>query len=321
MTTAAARRSCHASASFELRKSHFFLQRRAALPIIETQKSPWSVSDVDRRETGLFPRKTKTSLPGSFFFLSEPFQLGEADVCQSTGDSTGGRAHSPTAVTIRGLVYEWLDPRHVLELQEARQVLEGAPQPCSAARQHAPAVHQAVLADEHTRSQRRPRREHRRDLLPPPAGASDRGVKQAQLWGNTKEATTFTVAFSLDRGPLDMLIEQAVKTDAVLPEEAHSPRHVGERLGHHGDHDPAVHSHIGQRAEPEQRRRSVDPSLGHGQHPRQRGHDDRHEGEVHVVLCFIPPRSTSYLQPCDVAVFRRPWKRRQTTRTTRPCQT
>ena len=24
----------------------------------------------------------------------------------------------------------------------------------------------------------------------------------------------------------------------------------------------------------------------------------------HVVLCFIPPRSTSYLRPCDVAVFR-----------------
>ena len=91
------------------------------------------VSDVDRRETGLFPRKTKTSLPGCFFFFlkknGEPFQLGEADVCQSTGDSTGGRAHSPTAVTIRGLVYEWLDPRHALELQEARQVLEGAPQP------------------------------------------------------------------------------------------------------------------------------------------------------------------------------------------------
>ena len=29
------------------------------------------VSDVDRRETGLFPRKTKTSLPGSFFFFSK----------------------------------------------------------------------------------------------------------------------------------------------------------------------------------------------------------------------------------------------------------
>ena len=24
----------------------------------------------------------------------------------------------------------------------------------------------------------------------------------------------------------------------------------------------------------------------------------------HIVLCFIPPHSTSYLQPCDVAVFR-----------------
>ena len=65
-----------------------------------------------------------------FFFLKgEPFQLGEADFCQSTGDRTGGRAHGPTAVAIRGLVYEWLDPRHALELQEARQVLEGAPQP------------------------------------------------------------------------------------------------------------------------------------------------------------------------------------------------
>ena len=48
-------------------------------------------------------------------------------------------------------MYEWLDPRHVLELQEARQVLEGAPQPCSARGQHAQAVHQAVLAlDKHT---------------------------------------------------------------------------------------------------------------------------------------------------------------------------
>ena len=35
---------------------------------------------------------------------------------------------------------------------------------------------------------------------------------------NTKEATTFTVAFSMDRGPLDMLVQivQAGKTDAVL---------------------------------------------------------------------------------------------------------
>ena len=62
---------------------------------------------------------------------------------------------------------------------------------------------------------------------------------------------------------------------------------------------PAVHSHIGQRAEPEQRTTSVDPSLGHGQHPRQRGHDDRHEGEVHVVLCFLPPRSAASIHSRD----------------------
>ena len=61
-----------------------------------------------------------------------------------------------------------------LELQEARQVRQRAPQPCSARGQRAPAVHQAVLANGQARSQRRPRREHRRDLMPPPAGAPDR---------------------------------------------------------------------------------------------------------------------------------------------------
>ena len=44
----------------------------------------------------------------------------------------------------------------------------------------------------------------------------------------------------------------------------------------------------------------MDPSLGHGQHPRQR----RKATFPHVVLCFIPPHSTSYLQARDVAVFR-----------------
>ena len=48
-------------------------------------------------------------------------------------------------------------------------------------------------------------------------GWGRRGVKQAQLQGNTKEATTFTVAFSMDRGPLYMLVQivQAGKTDAA----------------------------------------------------------------------------------------------------------
>ena len=53
-------------------------------------------------------------------------------------------------------------------------------------------------------------------------GWGRRGVKQAQLHGNAKEATTFTVAFSMVAG-------------------AHSSRHVRERLGHH-DHDRATHA-------------------------------------------------------------------------------
>ena len=39
--------------------------------------------------------------------------------------------------------------------------------------------------------------------------------------GSAKEPTTFTAAFSMDRGPLDMLVQivHAGKTDAVLPEQ------------------------------------------------------------------------------------------------------
>ena len=106
---------------------------------------------------------------------------------------------------------------------EARQVRERAR---STERQHAN-THQLFfkLCWLTTRCQRRPRRERGRDVLPPPAGASDRvgrrGVKQAQLQGNTREATTITVAFSMDRGALDMLVQivHAAKTDAVLREQ------------------------------------------------------------------------------------------------------
>ena len=76
-------------------------------------------------------------------------------------------------------------------------------------------------------------------------GWGRRGVNEAQLHGNTREATTYTVAFSMDRGPLDMLA------------------------------------------------RISDATLG-----------AMRTAFPHIVLCFLPPRSTSYLQPCDVAVFR-----------------
>ena len=75
-----------------------------------------------------FQKKKKTKILNLFNWVKQQL-LGPWLACQSTGDSTGGRAHGSTAVAIRGLVYEWLDPRHALELQETRQVLEGAPQP------------------------------------------------------------------------------------------------------------------------------------------------------------------------------------------------
>ena len=130
-------------------------------------------------------------------------------------------------------------------------------------------------------------------LLVHQIGWGRRGVKQAQLQGNAKEATTFTVAFSMDRGPMDMLVQivHAGKTDAVLPEQpwppALSPRHVRERGN--DDHDPAVRGHIGRRDESEQRRTSVHPSLGHGQHPRQRGHPGRHEGRFPTRRAVLHP--------------------------------
>ena len=61
-------------------------------------------------------------------------------------------------------------------------------------------------------------------------GWSRRGVKQAQLQGNTRDAMTFTVAVSMDRGALDALVQivHAGKTDVVLPgaalTRAHSSR-------------------------------------------------------------------------------------------------
>ena len=71
-----------------------------------------------------------------------------------------------------------------------------------------------------------------------------RGVKQAQLQGNAKVATTFTIASSIDRGPLDMLVQivHAGKTDAVLPEQPWPERthHVTSENWGHDDHDPAA---------------------------------------------------------------------------------
>ena len=118
------------------------------------------------------------------------------------------------------------------------------------------------------------------------------------------------VAFSMDRGPLDMLVQivQAGKTDAVLPERPWPERthHVTSENGR------ATTTTILQ----------LTATLDKVLNPSREGQAwillwdmaRIHASEAtlaamravfpHVVLCYLPPQSTSYLQPCDVAVFR-----------------
>ena len=175
----------------------------------------------------------------------------------------------------------------------------GPPSPC---RPQRAGLHQAVLADEHTRCQRRPRREETSCRLLPvhQIGWCRRGVKQAQPQGNTREATTFTAAFSMDRGPLDMLV-QIVQVGKTLSCRRNSGRCT------------LFTSH---RRTAGQRRRTCSsrPHSTTFLNPSNEGLSwillwdctmtAMKAAFPHVVLCFIPPRSTSHLQPCNLTVFR-----------------
>ena len=236
-----------------------------------------------------------------------------------------------SAVTIHGLVLEWLDAEG-LDVQPGyewvRRLLHGMrlsfKKPAKCLKElHSPALQEANthrlfiklcwLMDKHAVGADRVVNidETSCRLFPVhQTGWGRRGVKQAQIQGNAKEATTFTVAFSMDRGPLDMLVQivHAGKTDAVLPEQPwpERTRHVTSENGW------ATTTTILQLAA------SLDDVLN----PSKEGQSwillwdmaSIHASEAtlaamkaafpHVVLCFLPPQSTSYLQPCDVAVFR-----------------
>ena len=161
-----------------------------------------------------------------------------------------------SAVTVRGLVLEWLDAegldarpcqRWVQQLLRGMRLSFKKPAKCLK-ELHSPALQEANtqrlfiklcwLMNKHAVSADRVVNidETSCHLLPVhQIGWGRRGVKQAQLQGNTKEATTFTVAFSMDRGPLDMLVQivHAGKTDAVLPEQPwpEHTRHVTSENG------------------------------------------------------------------------------------------
>ena len=232
-----------------------------------------------------------------------------------------------SAVTIRGLMHEWLDAEG-LDARPGewwvRQLLHGMrlsfKKPAKCLKElHSPALQEANthrlfiklcwLMDKHTVSADRVVNidETSCRLLPVhQTGWGRRGVKQAQLQGNTREATTFTVAFSMVHGPLDMLVQivHAGKTDAVLPEQPWPERthHVTSENGW------ATTTTLLQLA----------ASLDNVLNPGREGQSwillwdmaSIHASEAtlaamraafpHIVL----PHSTSYLQPCDVAVFR-----------------
>ena len=236
-----------------------------------------------------------------------------------------------SAVTIHGLVLEWLDAEG-LDVRPSNQwvwrLLRGMrlsfKKPAKCVKElHSPALQEANthrlfiklcwLMDKHAVSADRVVNidETSCRLLPVhQTGWDRRGVKQAQIQGNTKEATTFTVAFSMDRGPLDMLVQivHAGKTDAVLPEQPWPERthHVTSENGW------ATTTTLLQ----------LIATLDGVLNPGREGQSwillwdmaSIHASEAtlaamkaafpHVVLCFLPPQSTSYLQPCDVAVFR-----------------
>ena len=236
-----------------------------------------------------------------------------------------------SAVTIHGLVLEWLDaegldvrPGYKWVWRLLRGMCLTFKKPAKCLKElHSPALQEANthrlfiklcwLMDKHAVSADRVVNidETSCRLLPVhQTGWGRRGVKQAQLQGNTREATTFTVAFSMDRGPLDMLVQivHAGKTDAVLPEQPWPERthHVTSENGW------ATTTTLLQ----------LVATLDDVMNPGREGQSwillwdmaSIHASEAtlaamkaafpHVVLCFLPPQSTSYLQPCDVAVFR-----------------
>ena len=233
-----------------------------------------------------------------------------------------------SAVTIHGLVLEWLDAegldvrpsyRWVKRLLHGMRLSCKKPAKClkelhSPEQQHANAHRMFVklcwLMDTHAVGADRVVNidETSCRLLPVhQTGWSRRGVKQAQLQGNTKEATTFTVAFSRDRGPLDMLVQivHSGKTAAVLPEKtlagAHPPRHFGKRLGLDHQLVAALDDVLNPGWDQQAWILLWDLASIHGSEATLAA---MKAAFPHVVLAFLPPQSTSYLQPCDVAVFR-----------------
>ena len=222
-----------------------------------------------------------------------------------------------SAVTIHGLVLEWLDAegidvrpcyKWVTRLLRGMRLSSKKPAKClkelhspeqQEANTHRFFIKLCWLMDKHAVGADRVVNidETSCRLLPVhQTGWSRRGVKHAQQ-GNTKEATTFTVAFSMDRGSLDMLVQivHAGKKDAVLPEQPW-PERTHHVTSENGWATTTTILQLAAALDNMQRGTVVHPPLGHGQHPRQRGHPGRHAGHIPSHRARVPP-ATKHVVP------------------------
>ena len=191
-----------------------------------------------------------------------------------------------SAVTIRGLVYEWLDAEGLdvrpgkswvkqllrgmrLSFKKPAKCLKELHSPALQEVQHAPAVHQAVLAHGQARCQRGPPRRETSSAAGQHQGGHDIHGRQSAwtvarwtCWCKSYTRARQTPSCRSSPGPCTLIAssENGWATTTTILQLAASL-------------DDAVNPS------------SVDPSLGLGQHPRQRGHPFRHEGRFPTRLC------------------------------------
>ena len=107
----------------------------------------------------------------------------------------------------------------------------------------------------------------------------------------------------MDRGPLDMLVQivHAGKTDAVLPEQPWPERNGWATTTTLLQLTATLDGVLNPDREGQAWILLWDMASIHASEATLAA---MQAAFPHIVLCFIPPHSTSYLQPCDVAVFR-----------------
>ena len=133
-------------------------------------------------------------------------------------------------------------------------------------------------------------------------------MKQTQLWGNTKE-THSRSAFSMDSLLGTFLYSSTSRHHESCRFGSHFAR-TWRTAGHHRTTIDCSSQPRGARQHQDSPRRQKPSKCGSfsgtwpASTPARPPLAAMRAAFPHIVLCFIPPHSTSYLQPCDVAVFR-----------------